>query len=92
MEPWRTRKMLMRPANGSATVLKTNAASEAPSISIGAPFFAGDGTPSTRRSRTAVVPRFFVATPQATGKSSPRVTAAFSAEATSSGDSSWPSR
>ena len=82
----------MRPANGSATVLKTNAASAAPSTSIREPFFAGDGTPSTSRSSTAVVPRFFVATPQMTGKSSPRVTALLSAEATSSGLSSCPSR
>ena len=34
----------------------------------------------------------FVATEQATGKSSPRVTAVFRAAATSSGESSWPSR
>ena len=78
----------MRPANGSATVLKTNAASEAPSTSIREPFLAGDGTPSTSRSSTAVVPRFFVATPHMTGNSSPRVTALLSAEATSSGLSS----
>ena len=45
---------------------------------------AGDGTPSTSRSSSAVVPRFFVATPQATGNSSPRVTASLSACATSS--------
>ena len=64
----------------------------APSTSIGEPFFAGDGTPSTSRSSTAVVPRFFVATPHATGKSSPRVTALLSAYATSSGVSSCPSR
>ena len=69
----------MRPANGSATVLKTNAAVSAPRRSIGGAFFAGDGTPSTSRSSSAVVPRFFVATPQATGKSSPRVTAFLSA-------------
>ena len=56
----------MRPANGSATVLKTNAATFA-SVSIGEPFFAGLGTPSTSRSSSACVPRFFVATPQATG-------------------------
>jgi hypothetical protein len=55
-------------------------------------FFAGEGTPSTSRSRTAVVPRFFVATPQATGKISPRVTASLSACATSSSESSCPSR
>ena len=56
----------MRPANGSATVLKTKAATFA-SVSIGEPFFAGLGTPSTIRSSSACVPRFFVATPQATG-------------------------
>ena len=88
----RTRKTLIRPENGSATVLKMNAALLAPSTSIGEPFFAGDGTPSTRRSSTAVVPRFFVATPHMTGKSSPRVTALLSADATSSGVSSCPSR
>jgi hypothetical protein len=78
----------MRPANGSASVLKTNAAVDVFGISIGSPFFAGDGTPSTTRSRSAVVPRFFVATPHATGKTSPRVTASFSACATSSVESS----
>ena len=41
--PARTRKTLIRPANGSASVLKTNAAVPAPSTSIGAAFFAGDG-------------------------------------------------
>jgi hypothetical protein len=46
--------------------------------------FAGEGTPSTSRSSSAVVPRFFVATPHATGNSSPRVTASLSACATSS--------
>ena len=52
-----------------ARVLNTNAAVDAPlSISIGAPFRAGDGTPSTIRSSSACVPRFFVATPHATGK------------------------
>ncbi len=56
----------MRPANGSATVLKTNAATAA-SVSIGEPFLTGLGTPSTIRSSSAWLPRFFVATPQATG-------------------------
>ena len=55
-------------------------------------FFAGDGTPSTSRSSSAFVPRFFVATPQATGNTSPRVTASLRACATSSAPSSWPSR
>ena len=56
------------PANGSAIVLNTNAAVPAPSTGTGgAPFFAGEGTPSTIRSSSACVPRFFVATPQATG-------------------------
>ncbi len=87
-----TRKTLMRPANGSATVLKTKAALEAPSMWTSKSFFAGDGTPSTSRSSVAVVPRFLVATPHATGKISPRVTASFSACATSSAESSWPSR
>ncbi len=82
----------MRPANGSATVLKTKAAVPAPSTSIAGGRFAGDGTPSTSRSSSAVVPRFFVATPQATGNSSPRVTASLSAFATSSVPSSSPSR
>ena len=50
-----------------------------PPTSIGAPFLAGEGTPSTSRSRRAVEPKFFVATPHATGKSSPRVTASLSA-------------
>ena len=90
--PLRTRKRLMRPANGSATVLKTKIAAEAPSTSIGEPFFAGDGTPSTRRSRSACVPRFLVATPHATGNTSPLVTAALRAAATSCASSSWPSR
>ena len=90
--PCRTRKTLIRPANGSATVLNTNAAVEVFGISIGSPFFAGDGTPSTIRSRSAFVPRFFVATPHATGNTSPRVTASLSACATSSVESSWPSR
>ena len=45
---------MIRPANGSASVLKTNAAVSAPSISIGAPFFAGEGTPSTMRSSKRV--------------------------------------
>jgi hypothetical protein len=90
--PLSTRKTLMRPAKGSAMVLKTNAAVPPPSTLIGAPFFAGDGTPSTSRSSRAVVPRFFEATPHATGKTSPRVTASFNALATSSVDSSWPSR
>jgi len=35
--------------------------------SIVVPFFAGDGTPSTSRSKSAVVPRFLLATPQPTG-------------------------
>ena len=91
-DPLRTRKTLIRPANGSAIVLKTNAAVPSPPTSIGEPFFAGDGTPSTSRSSSAVVPRFFVATPHATGNSSPRVTASFSACATSSTGSSSPSR
>ena len=82
----------MRPAKGSATVLKTKTAVEAPSTSIGEPFFAGEGTPSTRRSRSACVPRFFDATPHATGKTSPFVTAALSADATSCASSSCPSR
>ena len=82
----------MRPANGSAIVLKTNAAVPAPSTSMVEPFLAGDGTPSTSRSRSARVPKFFVATPQATGKASPRVTASLSACATSSTVSSSPSR
>ena len=56
------------------------------------PVFAGEGTPSTIRSSSACVPRFFVATPQATGKTSPRVTASLSACATSSTPSSSPSR
>ena len=41
--PFSTRKRLIRPANGSATVLKTKAAVAAPSTSTGDPFFAGDG-------------------------------------------------
>jgi hypothetical protein len=90
--PLRTRKTLILPANGSAIVLKTNAAVCGPSSSICGPFFAGLGTPSTSRSSSAVVPRFLVATPQATGKTSPRVTASFSAWATSAAPSSWPSR
>ena len=57
----------MRPANGSAIVLKTNTACFASPNSIVVPFFDGDGTPSTSRSSSAVVPRFFVATPHATG-------------------------
>ena len=73
MLPLRTRNTLIRPANGSAIVLKTNADVPSPPTSIGAPFFAGEGTPSTRRSSNAVVPRFFFATPHATGKSSPRL-------------------
>ena len=91
-EPWRTRKRLIRPANGSAIVLKTNAAVCAPSMCVIEPVLAGDGTPSTIRSSSARVPRFFVATPQATGKTSPRVTASLSACATSSTPSSSPSR
>ena len=63
--PFSTRKRLIFPANGSAIVLKTNAAVDAPSTSNGAPRFAGDGTPSTRRSSSACVPRFFVATEHA---------------------------
>jgi len=62
-----TRKQLIRPANGSAVVLKTKTACFASPNSIVVPFLAGDGTPSTSRSSSAVVPRFFVATPQATG-------------------------
>ena len=65
--PASTRKQLIRPANGSAIVLKTNTASFASPNSIVVPLRAGDGTPSTSRSRSADVPRFFVATPQATG-------------------------
>ena len=90
--PLRTRKTLIRPANGSAIVLNTNAAMFAPSTSNGASRSSGPGTPSTSRSRSAVVPRFFVATAAATGKTSPRATAFFSAVATSSSESSWPSR
>ena len=90
--PLRTRKTLIRPANGSAIVLKTNAAVEAPSTPTAVSLSAGDGMPSASRSRSAVVPRFFVATPHATGKISPRVTAALSAVAISSGASSSPSR
>ena len=67
--PESTRKRLMRPANGSATVLKTNAAGPPPSTSTAIGFLAGDGMPSTSRSRRPVVPRFFVGTPQVTGKS-----------------------
>ena len=70
--PESTRKTLMRPANGSATVLKTNAAGPPPSTSISSGFFAGEGTPSTIRSSSPVVPRFFVGTPHVTGKSSSR--------------------
>ena len=81
--------MLMRPAKGSATVLKTKTKVPAPSISI-RPLLAGDGLLGEQVEH-AVVPRFFVATPQATGKGSPRVTAVFSAAATSSSPSSWPS-
>ncbi len=84
--------MLIRPAKGLATVLKTKTEVLVPLISIRSLSFAGEGTPSTSRSSIALVPRFFVATPQATGKSSPRVTAVFSAAATSSSPSSWPSR
>ena len=65
--PARTRKQLMRPVNGSAIVLKMKTACFASPNSIVVPFFAGDGTPSTSRSRSAVVPRFFDATPHATG-------------------------
>ena len=90
--PFSTRKRLIFPANGSAIVLKTNAAVAAPSTSNGAPRFAGEGTPSTSRSRSACVPRFFVATEQPTGKTSPRVTPSLSAAATSCGSSSSPSR
>ena len=64
----------------------------APFTSIEAGRLAGEGTPSTSRSSSAVVPRFFVATPHATGNSSPRVTASLSACATSSVPSSSPSR
>ena len=40
--PWRTRKRLIRPANGSAIVLKTKAAVSAPSMCVIEPaFFAG---------------------------------------------------
>ena len=90
--PLITRKTLILPAKGSAIVLKTNAPVFAPSRSSWPPFFAGLGTPSTSRSRSAVVPRFLVATAAATGKTSPRVTASLSACATSSSESSWPSR
>ena len=57
----------MRPVNGSAIVLKMKTACFASPNSIVVPFLAGDGTPSTSRSSSAVVPRFFVATPHATG-------------------------
>ena len=67
--PASTRKTLIRPANGSATVLKTNAAVPRPRRRSASPFFAGDGTPSTSRSSSAVVPRFFVATPRRPGRS-----------------------
>ena len=52
-EPCSTRKRLIRPANGSAIVLKTNAAVSAPSMWVIEPAFAGDGTPSTIRSSSA---------------------------------------
>ena len=65
--PARTRKQLIRPVNGSAIVLKMNTACFASPNSIVVPLRAGDGTPSTSRSSSAVVPRFFVATPQPTG-------------------------
>ena len=54
---------MIRPANGSAIVLKTKAAVCAPSMCVIEPIFAGEGTPSTIRSSSACVPRFFVAHP-----------------------------
>ncbi len=90
--PESTRKTLMRPANGSATVLKMNAAGPPPSTPASSGFFAGDGIPSTSRSRRPVVPRFFVGTPHATGKSSPATTAFLSAAASSSPETSPSSR
>ena len=63
----------------------------APSTAPSSGFLAGDGMPSTSRSRRPVVPRFFVATPQATGKRSPFATAFLSAAASSSRRSSSPS-
>ena len=91
-EPENTRKRVMRPANGSASVLKTRRRrrrstsarrrrrSSAPRCSSPP----ATGTPSTIRSSSACVPRFFVAEPHATGNSSPLVTAALSAARSSS--------
>ena len=53
--PERTRKTVIRPANGSATVLKTKAAVPSDASSL---LSTGDGTPSTSRSSKPVVPRF----------------------------------
>ena len=91
--PWRTRKSEMRPANGSAIVLKTKAAVPAPSTvdrraalapATARPRRAGRAAPSCRGSSSR--------RPHATGKISPRVTASLSACATSSTPSSSPSR
>ena len=79
ISPAMTRRTLIRPAKGSAIVLNTNAEVPSSPTPRSMCFFAGEGTPSTSRSRRAVVPRFFVATAQATGKISPRVTASLSA-------------
>ena len=102
--PEKTRNRLMRPANGSASVLNTYAIGSpsssgsistslpSPSRAVTAPFLAGDGRSCTSASSSRSVPRFLVAMPQVTGKIVPAVTPSLSAETISSCEISSPSR
>ncbi len=78
--PSRTRKTLISPGERVGDRLEDERRGVgAVDLDQRRPSARGSGTPSTIRSRSAVVPRFFVATAAATGKTSPRVTASFSA-------------
>ena len=97
--PWYTRKRLIRPANGSASVLKTNATSSAsgtgssvtsPASTL--PALTGDGRSSTSASRRRLVAMFLVATPQVMGNRLPFVTPSLSTVTISSCEISSPSR
>jgi hypothetical protein len=86
----------MRPAYGSASVLKTNAtmsSSGSGSRSVSsARCIAGEGRSSTKASSSRLVARFFVATPQVIGNRFPSFTPFFSAVTISSWEMSTPSR
>ncbi len=89
----------MRPAKGSARVLKTKAtrspSSDGSSVSSPActgPLRPGEGRSSTSASSSRLVPRLRVAAPQVTGKIVPAVTPALSAPTVSSWEISSPSR